>query len=230
MDICERLFSMQDIKYKEFQSKLCPTVDSESIIGVRTPKLKALAKEIVNSGEWECFTDRLPHKYFEENQLHAFILSQIKDYDILIDKLERFLPFIDNWATCDQLRPKIFSRNTDILINDVKRWLSPDDTYTKRFGIGMLMCHYLDKNFREEYLLWVSQIKSDEYYINMMTAWYFATALAKQYSAAVRYIESRSLDTWVHNKTIQKACESFRVSDEHKEYLKKLKICIGKNG
>ena len=222
--IIERLFSMQDEKYRDFQSKLIPDTSIKNVIGVRTPQLKAYAKELVKSGETEQFLAELPHEYFDEYQLHAFIISETKDYKKAIEQIDEFLPFIDNWATCDQLRPKAFKKHKDELLAKIRQWIQSDKTYTIRFGIGMLMCHFLDDDFKPEYLELAAWGVSDEYYVNMMIAWYFATALAKQYESAVKYIEERRLSPWVHNKTIQKARESFRVTDEHKEYLNKLKI------
>ncbi|MBR1823153.1 MAG: DNA alkylation repair protein [Ruminococcus sp.] len=222
--IIERLFSMQDEKYRDFQSKLIPDTSIKKVIGVRTPQLKAYAKELVKSGETEQFLAELPHEYFDEYQLHAFIISETKDYNKAIEQTERFLPYIDNWATCDQLRPKAFKKHKDELLAKIRQWIKSDKTYTIRFSIGMLMCHFLDDDFKPEYPELAAGVVSDEYYVNMMIAWYFATALAKQYESAVKYIEKRRLSPWVHNKTIQKARESFRVTDEHKEYLNKLKI------
>ena len=223
MKIVNKLFELQDKKYQELQFKIIPNIDSNTIIGVRTPELRKLAKEIVKE-DYQYFLDDLPHKYFDENQLHAFIISEIKDYDECINYINKFLPYVDNWATCDQLSPKVFKKNTDKLLIPIKKWIKAKDTYTIRFGIGMLMSYYLNDNFDVKYLDWVSKIKSDEYYINMMIAWYFATALAKQYDCTIKYIENNILDSWTHNKTIQKAIESYRVSDEHKKYLRTLKI------
>lgn len=223
MDILKELYSLRDEEYKKFSYKLIPNIGSEKIIGVRTPDLKKLAKKIVSQGAEKSFLENLPHRYFEENQIHSFIISEIKNYDELISRLDEFLPFVDNWAVCDQLRPKIFRKHRDKLINNIRRWINSDKIYTVRFGAGMLMCHYLDDDFSPEYLKLVSDIKSDEYYVKMMNAWYFATALAKQYDYAVVYLEKNILSPWVHNKTIQKACESYRVSDTHKAYLKTLK-------
>ncbi len=211
-------------KFKAFQVRLIPTIDAESVVGVRTPALKALAKELIKTGEAEEFLQELPHKYFEENQLHAFILSELKGYDRVLFETNRFLPYIDNWATCDQLIPKAFGKNSDRVICEVEAWLQSKDTYTVRFGIGILMRYFLDDKFDEKYLARVAEIKSDEYYINMMSAWFFATALAKQYDKTLPYLLEKKLDKWVHNKTISKACESFRVKVEHKEYLKELLI------
>ena len=223
-EIQKLLFAKQDIKYRDFQAPLFPNVDKEKIIGVRTPELKKLAKELNGSDMAKEFIETLPHLYFDENQLHAFIISLIKDYQICLKEVERFLPYIDNWGTCDQLSPKVFSKHKDELIKEIKRWLKSKHTYTVRFAIGMLLALYLDESFKEEYLELVASIRSDEYYINMMVAWYFATALAKQYKSAIKYIEDKKLDIWVHNKTIQKAVESYRISDEQKAYLKTLKV------
>lgn len=222
MNIKDELFKLQDIKYRDFQAKLIPTVKSDTVIGVRTPQLRDLAKKIVKE-DYASFINELPHKYFDENQLHAFILSELKDYDECINYINKFLPYVDNWATCDQMSPKVFKKHKKELLNHIKVWIKSKDTYTIRFGIGMLMQHYLDDDFKSEYIKWVSSIKSNEYYVNMMIAWYFATALTKQYEDAILYIENNKLDIWVHNKTIQKACESFRITVEQKEYLRTLK-------
>ena len=224
MNIRETLFSLQDRDFGAFQAKLIPNIDPERMIGVRTPALRALAKRLRGSGEAEAFLKELPHQYFEENNLHAFLLGEIKDFEICVQAVEDFLPWVDNWATCDQMSPRVFSKNKQALLPYIRCWLDSDRVYTRRFGIGMLMSHFLDGDFREEYLAWVSDIRSEEYYVNMMIAWYFATALAKQYDAALPYIQNRRLDPWTHNKTIQKAVESSRISDERKTYLKSLKI------
>lgn len=223
MDIYERLFSVQDIRYRDFQLNLTPGLTEEYMIGVRTPELRKIAKELIKQGESDIFIEELPHKYFEENQIHVFILSEMKDFDRLINETERFLPYIDNWATCDQFRPKIFAKYPDAVLSKIREWTSSDKTYTVRFGLGMLMAYFLDDKFSPEQLDIAVNIQSGEYYINMMRAWYFATALAKQYEYCIRVIEENRLDVWTHNKTIQKARESFRVSDEHKEYLKSFK-------
>lgn len=223
-DIRNELFSLQDKEYREFQSKLIPTAPKDSFIGVRTPELKKLAKRISNEPECEEFLKTLPHKYFDENQLHAFVISGIKDFADCVDEVDRFLPFIDNWATCDQLSPKVFKKHKEELLVYIKRWMASDKTYTVRFGTGMLLAHFLDADFKPEYLDMAAAIRSEEYYINMMTAWFFATALAKQYDAALPFIRNRRLDVWTHSKAISKACESYRVPDEHKKYLKTLKI------
>ena len=223
-EIQELLLARQDIKYRDFQAPLFPNIDKEKMIGVRTPDLKKLAKELYGSETANKFIETLPHQYFDENQLHAFLISLIKDYERCLKEVDRFLPYIDNWGTCDQLSPKVFAKHKDELIVDIKRWIKDKHVYTVRFAIGMLLGLYLDESFQEEYLELVSKVKSDEYYINMMIAWYFATALAKQYKTAIRYIEDKRLDPWVHNKTIQKAVESYRITPEQKDYLKSLKI------
>ncbi len=223
-EIYKELTAKQDVKYRDFQVKLIPTVPAESVIGVRTPELKKYAKSLVKNEAIQDFLDILPHKYFDECQLHAFIISEIKDYDRCLREVERFLPYIDNWATCDQLSPKVFKKHRGELINNIKEWISSDKTYTVRFGVGMLMEHYLDEDYYISYPEMVSELRSDEYYINMMIAWNFATALAKQYDTILPFIEERRLDTWTHNKAIQKSVESYRITPEQKEYLKSLKI------
>ena len=223
-EIREKLLAIQDKEYRDFQAKLIPTVDPKRIIGTRTPQLRDLAKELLKSYDCSLFLDDLPHKYFDEDQLHAFILSGMKDYDECMDKLEQFLPYVDNWATCDQMSPKIFKKHKGELLEKVKVWIASDDTYTVRFGIGMLMEHFLDEDFDKAYPKMVAGVKSEEYYINMMVAWYFATALAKQYDAVIPYIEKKKLSVWNHNKAIQKSIESNRVTPEHKEYLRSLKV------
>ena len=223
-EIRNELFKMQDIEYRDFNSKLIPTVKKEDMIGIRTPELRKYAKKLIKSEEMEEFLHSLPHKYFDENQLHAFIISEIKDFKLCIDELINFLPYLDNWATCDQLSPKIFKKYRNDLLPHIYEWLKSDKTYTVRFGIGMLMEHFLDEDFKSEYPEMVAAVRSEEYYINMMTAWYFATALAKQYESILPFIEGNKLDTWTHNKTIQKAIESNRISAEQKNYLKGLKI------
>ena len=226
MDILKELFSLKDEKYKEFHKKLIPNVNSDLIIGVRTPLVKNLAKMVIKEGDDALFLSKLPHKYYEENNLHAFLINEMKDYNKCIKMLDEFLPHVDNWATCDGIRPKCFKNNTDKLIFDIKRWLKSNDEYTIRFGLEMIMVFYLDKNFDEKYLKMASKIKSDKYYINMMIAWLFATSLAKQYEKTLPYLEEKNLPIWVHNKTIQKAIESFRISDDDKKYLRTLKVKI----
>ena len=223
-DIRDELFKMQDIGYRDFNSKLIPTVKKEDMIGVRTPELRKYAKKLLKEEGVEDFLHSLPHKYFDENQLHAFIISEIKDFKLCIDELINFLPYLDNWATCDQLSPKIFKKYRNDLLPHIYEWLKSDKTYTVRFGIGMLMEHFLDEDFKSEYPEMVAAVRSEEYYINMMTAWYFATALAKQYESILPFIEGNKLDTWTHNKSIQKAIESNRINAEQKNYLKGLKI------
>jgi len=224
MDIQQELWKLQDKVYQEFSSKLIPNIAPEKIIGVRTPALRQLAKEVLAAGEADVFLKDLPHTYHEENQLHAFILSAMKDYESCMAYLERFLPYVDNWATCDQMSPKVFKKHRPELLLQIRNWLNAKDTYTVRYAIGMLMVHFLDEDFDCSYLAMVAQIRSEEYYINMMIAWYFATALAKQYAAALPYIEERRLAVWTHNKAIQKAIESRRVSSERKAYLRNLKM------
>lgn len=223
MNIEKELFSLQDKKYREIQIGIIPNIDQKSIIGIRTPELRKLGKKLYKENNYMEFINDLPHKYFDENQLHAFIISEIKDYDECLKEFNKFLPYIDNWATCDQPSPKAFIKNSDKLINEIKKWIKSKETYTIRFGVGMLMRVYLDDNFKPEYLEMVSKIRSDEYYVNMMIAWFFATALAKQYDSAIKYIDNNKLDTWTHNKAIQKSIESYRVTPEHKNYLRSLK-------
>ena len=222
-DIRNELFKLQDIKYCDFQVKLFPTLKKDTFIGVRTPKLRSYAKTLIKENNYEKFLNDLPHKYFDENQLHAFIISEIKDYDTCISYLNNFLPYVDNWATCDQLSPKVFKKHQRELLEQIKIWIKSRKTYTIRFAIGMLMKFFLDNEFKVEYLNMVSNIKSDEYYVNMMVAWFFATALAKKYDETIPFIEENKLDTWIHNKTIQKAIESYRISINQKNYLRKLK-------
>ena len=213
MNIEERLFALQDKKYRDFHRGLVPTADADYIIGVRMPALRALAKEIAV----EPFISELPHKYYEENQLHAILLSGMKDYDCCLREVERFLPYVDNWATCDGLRPRCFAKHTADVLVHVRRWMAAEHEYTVRFGIGVLEAFFLNKAFRPEQLQWVATIQREEYYIRMMQAWYFATALAKQWDATLPVIST--LPEWVRRKSIQKACESFRVSAEHKQLL-----------
>ena len=223
-DIQKELFEKQDKKYKDFNSKLIPTVDSKCFIGVRTPELRKLAKGLEKREDINDFLENLPHQYFEENQLHAFILSDYKDYEECISRVNVFLPHINNWATCDQMSPKAFKKNKNRLLKEIQLWLASKETYTIRFGIKMLMQLFLDEDFKKSYLNMVAKIRSDEYYVNMMVAWYFATALAKQYEEAIPYIEKHKLDDWTHNKTIQKAIESYQILPKQKEYLRTLKI------
>ena len=223
-EIQKELFSLQDEKYRDFQAKLMPTIDSGKMIGVRTPELRKLAKKLAKNPDIDEFLDTLPHEYFDENQLHAFIVSEIKDYEKCLERINEFLPYVDNWATCDQMSPKIFKKHKIELMQQIEQWIESDCTYTVRFAIGMLMQHFLDDDFDIVYADMVADVHSEEYYINMMIAWYFATALAKQYDAIVPYLLEQRLDTWTHNKTIQKAVESYRITPEQKNYLKTLKI------
>lgn len=219
----DRLYALQDAKYRDFQSKLMPTVSPETIIGVRTPDLRKFAKEFGKTPEAAEFLKILPHRYYEENNLHGFLIEQMKDYDACVAALDAFLPYVDNWATCDLMSPKVFGKHLPELLVKIREWLNSGLTYTVRFGIEMLMSFYLNENFKPEYLETVAAVKSQEYYVNMMIAWYFATALAKQYDATLPYIEQRRLDPWTHNKSIQKAVESYRITEEQKAYLRILK-------
>lgn len=219
-----KLFRLQDLKYKEFQCKLMPTVNPETVIGVRTPDLRKLAKEYSKTPEALEFLKILPHKYYEENNLHGFLIETINDYDTAVAAVDTFLPYIDNWATCDLISPKVLKKHLSELYEKIKVWLKSDRTFTVRFGIEMLMSFYLDEHFKPEALELVAGIRSEEYYINMMIAWYFATALAKQYDAVLPYIQNQRLEKWTHNKAIQKAIESYRISDESKAYLRTLKV------
>ena len=223
-ELYDRLKSLQDLKYREMQIKIIPTVEPGSIIGVRTPELRSIAKEMLKSGDYRSLMEKLPHKYFEENQLHAFIISGIKDLNECMEELEKFLPFADNWATCDQMSPKIFKKHKEELLTHIKAWIRSDEPYTVRFGVGMLMEHFLDVDYDPMYPAMVAGIRSEEYYVNMMIAWYFATALAKQYESILPFIEEKRLDDWTHNKAIQKSIESNRITDEQKKYLKTLKV------
>ena len=228
-DIKSRLSELQDEKYREMQIKIIPNVDPESIIGVRTPALRSLAKELAKRDDVDVFLDDLPHGFFEENQLHAFILSGMKDYEACIQRLHSFLPYVDNWATCDQMSPKVFKKHRPELLEQIKDWIASDEPYTIRFGVGMLMEHFLDEDFDPKYPEMVAVLRSDEYYVNMMIAWYFATALAKQYEIVLPFIEGKKLDDWTHNKAIQKSIESYRVPDEHKQYLRSLRVKPGRD-
>ena len=221
--VMERLKAMSDPSFADFQRKLIPTVVPETVLGIRTPDLRKLAKEMIKNGEAEAFLNRLPHPYFDENQLHAFILSEEKDFQRCLDRVSAFLPYVDNWATCDQLSPKAFKKHRKELLPVIRQWLQAEHVYTVRFAIGMLMQHFLDDDFDPRYLEWVSAVRSREYYINMMIAWYFATALAKQYETALPYIRDHRLSPWTHNKAIQKAVESYRITPEQKAELKACK-------
>ena len=222
-EIQKLLFDRQDPAYRAFQSKLMPTVDPETVIGVRMPALRKLARELAGTPLAEGFLQRLPHRYYEENNLHGLLLSSIPDYAAAVAALEKFLPFVDNWATCDLLSPKAFRRHPPALPEQIRRWAGDPHPYTVRFGLGMLMSFYLEGAFRPEYLDLAASVRREEYYVKMMAAWYFATALAKQYDAALPYVEERRLDRWTHNKTIQKAVESYRITPEQKAYLRSLR-------
>lgn len=220
----KRLFELQDVSYKDFNCKLIPNVDRDAVIGVRTPQLRKFAKEFSKNPYSADFLKILPHRCYEENNLHGLLIENIKDFDKAVYELDRFLPYIDNWATCDIISPKIFKKHLPELLVKINEWIESGDTYTIRFAVEMLMSFYLDSEFKPEYLKLVSGIKSDEYYVNMMLAWFFATALAKQYDETIKYIEDKKLSRWVHNKSIQKAIESYRITDDQKSYLRTLKI------
>ena len=224
MTIYERLLEYRDEKYCEFQSKLVPNISPDTIIGVRTPDMRAVAKEFFGTDEASSFLKELPHKYYEENLVHFFLIAGIKNFDECVREVERFLPFVDCWPVCDQSSPKVFKKEHEKLLPLIKKWIASDHVYTARFGIRMLMNEFLDADFKPEYLDLVAQKRGDDYYLKMMVAWYFATALAKQYDATLPVIESRRLAPWTHNKAIQKAVESFRVTDEHKAYLRTLRV------
>ena len=215
---------MQDEKYREFQRSLIPGLSRENIIGIRIPAMRKLAKEFAKEPEAAVFLKQLPHTYYDENILHALLIAEIKDYDACMEAVEAFLPYIDNWAVCDGLSPKTFGKHKAELLEKIRLWISSEHTYTCRFGIGMLMRWFLDEDFQPGYLELPAAVRSEEYYVNMMTAWLFATALAKQWDSAIPYLEQNRLDPWTHNKTIQKARESYRITTEQKEYLKRLKV------
>ena len=212
---------MGEEAYREFSSKLMPTVEKSKVIGIRTPILRKYAKGLEN---YEDFLSDLPHKYFEENNLHAFLIERERDFDRCIELIESFLPYIDNWATCDSMKPKVLKKEPEKLLKYINKWIKSKDIYAVRYGINLLMSFYLDENFDEDYLMIVANVRSNEYYINMMRAWYFATALAKRHKETLTYIENNRLDTWTHNKTIQKAKESYRIGKEQKEYMNGLKV------
>lgn len=223
MNFVDELLALQDKDYALFQSKLTPNIPAESFIGVRVPDARKLAKSIFKEGNYADFLSSLPHKYFDENMLHGLIISEIKDYDTVIDYLDAFLPYVDNWAVCDIMSPKVFKRHKTELMDKIREWSASSHPYTCRFGMEMLMTHFLDDDFLPEYLEIPASVRSNEYYVNMMIAWFFATALAKQWDSTVLYLTEQRLDAWTHNKTIQKARESFRITPEQKEYLKSLK-------
>lgn len=223
-EIQVRLFELQDLKYRDFNASLIPTVEKDTVIGVRTPALRKMAKELAQKPEITEFLTAFPHQYYEENNLHGMIIEQEKDFGRCISEVEKFLPYIDNWATCDLISPKIFRKHTEELMPYIRCWMESSHTYTSRFGIKMLMTYFLDNNFRSEYAEWVAAVKSEEYYVNMMRAWYFATSLAKQYDQIIPFIEEKRLDKWTHNKSIQKSVESYRITPEQKKYLRTLKV------
>ena len=225
-EIRTRLFEMQDEAYRDFHAKLIPNVDKETIIGVRVPELRKYAKKIAAHSLVGEFLRELPHRYYDENNVHTFVVEQIRDYGECLREVERFLPYIDNWATCDMWAPKVFAKHKEELLPKIKEWMASGKTYTVRFGIGMLMRYYLGENFRPEYLSLVAAVKSEEYYVNMMAAWYFATALAKHFDETLPYLTESRLPAWPHNKTIQKACESCRIAPDRKDILRALK-CEG---
>lgn len=222
-ELQKKLFELSDKKYALFQSSLIPTVSQEKVIGIRVPVLRQVARDFEKKPECLDFLNTLPHTYYDENMLHSILLSRMKDYEQCIAAVENFLPYVDNWAVCDILSPKIFSKYKDKLILKIKEWIASDKTYTCRFGMGMLMTHYLDEDYKPEYLELPPKVDSDEYYVKMMVAWFFATALAKQWDDTIPYIEEHRLPEWTHRKTIQKACESYRITDEQKAYLKTLR-------
>lgn len=224
VNIKEELLALQDISYADFQAKLIPNIPRDLFIGVRVPELRKLAKKIVKDPETSKFLKDLPHKYYDENMLHGLIISEMKDYDACIVAIDEFLPYVDNWAVCDIMSPKIFKKNKEALLEKIKEWSASEKTYTCRFGIEMLMSHFLDDDFKPEYLEIPLFVKSEDYYVQMMIAWFFATALAKEWDATIKYIEDHHLDRWTHNKTIQKARESRRITPKEKEYLKSLKV------
>lgn len=223
-EIRNELFRLQDTKYRDFQMKLIPGVSEDTVIGVRTPDLRKFAKQLIKSPDIRDYLHNLPHRYFDENQLHAFIVSEIREYDRCMEEVIRFLPYIDNWATCDQMSPKVFKKYKQELMKSILAWIDSEETYTIRFGIGMMMQYFLDDDFEPAYPEIIAKIRSEEYYVNMMIAWYFATALAKQYETVLPYIEGKKLAVWTHNKAIQKSVESNRITPEQKEFLKRLKI------
>ena len=223
MTVYDLLIREKDEEYKEFQAKLVPNISPDTMIGVRTPQMRKIAKEVFNSENKDEFLKDLPHRYYEENLVHFFVIAMIKDFDECVRAVEEFLPYIDCWPVSDQATPKAFTRNHEKLLPYIRKWIKSDHIYTARFGIRMLMSEFLGEDFKHDYLEWVATVKGEDYYIKMMVAWYFATALAKRYDESVKYIEERKLDEWVHKKAIQKALESYRVTDEHKEYLKSLR-------
>lgn len=222
-EIYERLLDMQDLPYGDFSAKLLPTVARERVIGVRLPLLRKYAKELNKTARAETFMRELPHKYLEEDHLHAMLIGMMHDSQACFDALDAFLPYVDNWSVCDSLRPKALTRDREEMLAHIRTYLQSEHDYTVRFGIELLMVYFLDEHFLSDYLAMVAGVQSEDYYVNMMIAWYFATALAKQWDAAVPYLAERRLSAWVHRKTIQKAVESYRITAEQKEYLKSLR-------
>ena len=218
------LFELRDEKYRDFHSKLIPDMEKENIIGIRTPVLRKYAKQFAKTEDAAAFLQDIPHTYYEENNLHMMLITSIKEYGKCLKEIEKFLPYIDNWAICDGLSPKVFKNHKPELLEKIKQWIPSEHTYICRFGIEMLMRWFLDEDFKPEYLKMPASVRSDEYYVNMMIAWFFATALAKQWDATIPYLQDPVLEPWTHNKTIQKARESFRITPEQKEYLKTLKV------
>ncbi len=223
MNVIDELLKSKDLEYKAFQSKLIPNIDSSTMIGVRTPELKIIAKNLYKNNDYELFLNSLPHNYYEENIIHGLVISEIKDYDLCINYIDKFLPYIDNWAVCDQTNPKVFKKHKKEVIIKINEWIKSKEVYKIRFGVKTLMNYFLDDDFNKDYLKLPLIIKNDDYYVKMMIAWFYATALAKQYDETIKIIESNVLDIFIHNKIIQKAIESFRVTDEHKKYLRTLK-------
>ena len=223
MTLYRRLAEVKDDAYREFQAKLVPNIPKKTILGVRTPEMRKIAKEVFESAERDAFLNDLPHKYYEENLIHFFVLAMIRDFDECVRRVEAFLPYVDCWPASDQATPKSFRKNHEKLLPYIEKWIASDHVYTARFGLRMLMNEFLDADFKEEYLALAASKQGEDYYLKMMIAWFFATALAKRYDETVPYLEQHRLDEWVHKKAIQKAIESFRVSDAHKEYLKRLR-------
>lgn len=236
IDFQKKLFELRDAEYAAFQSKLTPTVPAELFIGVRVPQVRALAKEIMKTAQSKTaeaksmqtaidkFLNHLPHKYYDENMLHGLLVAEIKDFDKCVEVTDKFLPYVDNWAVCDIMSPKVFKKNKEKLLEKIREWAASSEVYTSRFGVEMLQSHFLDEGFKPEYLKIPAAVKGEDYYIKMMVAWFFATSLAKQWEATIPYIEKKKLAPWTHNKTIQKAIESYRITDEQKTYLRTLKI------
>lgn len=224
MDVEAELFKLQDKKYQALQINIVPNVDKEKIIGVRVPEIRKLAKKYKDDDSVNIFLKELPHKYYDENLLHGLIISEIKDYDRCIEEAQKFLPYVDNWAVCDTMSPKVFAKNKDKLIIKIEKWIKSSKLYTCRFGIRMLMNHFLKDDYKKEYLELPAAIHTDEYYLKMMIAWFYATALAYRWDDTIKYLDEKKLDKWTHNKTIQKAIESYRITDSQKEYLRKIKL------